>query len=80
MIDFGIASECTDDDCEGRLVLDGVCTWCGKEYPKEIDKRIKQRGEAVLELLRGVVREEVSNYPPILDSIESAYQTEFGNG
>jgi len=33
MIDFGIASECTEDDCEGRLVLDGVCTWCGKEYP-----------------------------------------------
>lgn len=33
MIAFGIGTECTEDECDGRLVLDGVCTWCGKEYP-----------------------------------------------
>jgi len=33
MIEQGLASECDDDDCEGRLVIDGVCTYCGKEYP-----------------------------------------------
>lgn len=34
MIEDGEAQLCDDEDCEGRLVIDGVCTWCGKEYPK----------------------------------------------
>jgi hypothetical protein len=33
MIEQGLASECDDEDCEGRFVWEGTCTWCGKEYP-----------------------------------------------
>lgn len=35
MIEQGLAQECDDDECEGRLVIDGECTWCGKVYPKD---------------------------------------------
>lgn len=33
LIAEGKATACDDPDCEGGLVIDGVCTWCGAEYP-----------------------------------------------
>lgn len=33
LIAAGRAIKCDDDDCEGGVVLDRVCYYCGTEYP-----------------------------------------------
>lgn len=43
MIEQGLASVCDADECEGRVVIDGVCTWCGKEYPEDIPPNPNQK-------------------------------------